>query len=259
MKIIGFVAALCLLSGLVSSSFAKDAEEQRTFDETYSFDAGGRLRLENQNGAIEVRTWDRDEVRVWARVKVKGRDSREAEEMLEEVEIRVEQSSGRLEIYSDHPRKGWGWGRGISISYELTVPSEIDLMLDTVNGNIEVGEIRGEVIARTTNGGIEVDRVEGSVSAKTTNGGIEVELASFDESSDLEFTTTNGSIHVALPKDIKGAFEARTTNGHIETDFPITVRGKFSNKSVKGDLNGGGNALIRLKTTNGSIFLKEVF
>ncbi|MBT5875484.1 MAG: DUF4097 family beta strand repeat protein, partial [Candidatus Latescibacteria bacterium] len=197
MKIIGFVAALCMLSGLMSSTAAKDAEEQKTFDETFSFDSGGRLRLENQNGGIEVRTWDRDEVRVWARIKVRGRDSREAEEMLEEVEIRVEQSSGRLEIYSDHPRTGWGRGRSVSISYELTVPSEIDLKLDTVNGNIEVGEIQGEVVAQTTNGGIEVDRVEGSVSAKTTNGGIDIELATFDGSSDLEFTTTNGSINVA--------------------------------------------------------------
>ena len=258
MKRIGLIVTFCL-AWMVSESAARDVTEQKTFEETVSFTAGGEVRLDNQNGGIEVRTWDRNEVRVWARIKAQGRDRAEAEEMLDEVEIRIEQNGDHLEIYSDHPRGGWGWGRSVNVVYELTVPEKIDLDLDTVNGGIEVGTIEGQVRLTTSNGNIEVDRVHGSVTAKTTNGGIDVELAAFDGSEDLEYTTTNGSINVSLPKDIKGSFEAKTTNGHIETDFPITVRGKFSRKSIRGDLNGGGSTLIRLKTTNGSIYIREVY
>ena len=89
------------------------------------------------------------------------------------------------------------------------------------------------------------------------NGRLGVELMAYDGKDDLEFTTTNGSIRVLLPKDIKGNMEAMTTNGYIETDFPITVQGRFSKKSIQGDLNGGGPMQIRLKTTNGSIYMEE--
>lgn len=242
---------------MVSVGIGREVTEQKTFEETVSFRAGDRLTLRNENGSVAVRSWNRNEVRVFARIKAQANDRREAEELLEEVKIRIEPSGGRLDIYTDAPRNPWRRNRNVSIQYELTVPSRVDLDVETVNGGVDVDTITGEVRVRTTNGGIDAIRLQGSVQAETTNGGIEVELATYDGKDDLSFSTTNGSIHVSLPKNVKGSFEARTTNGHIETDFPITIRGKFSRKSISGDLNGGGATQIRLKTTNGSIYLRE--
>ena len=274
MKCFAMLSMFCIVFS-VSPSQAEDDEQQKTFEDSISFKPVEALRLENLNGKIEVRTWEREEVRVRALIKATGRYTEEVEEILGALKIRIEQTDNRLEIYSDHPRKEWGWGRSLSVSYELTVPKRIDLDLNTTNGSIEIGTVEGKIGANTTNGSIyigtvegqlranttngnvEIDGVQGSVSVRTTNGGIDVELTSSDGSEDLLYTTTNGSINISLPGDIKGNFEAKTTNGHIETDFPISVRGKISGKTVKGDLNGGGDTNISIKTTNGSIYIRQ--
>ncbi|MBI4553355.1 MAG: DUF4097 family beta strand repeat protein [Candidatus Latescibacteria bacterium] len=250
--------AVCLV-WVACVGAAREATEEEIFERTLPLKPGGLLTLENENGGVTVRSWDRNEVKIWAKKKAYAHDEEEAAELLKEVEIRVDQTADRIDILTDRPRRSSFGNRGVNVTYEITVPKEISLELDTVNGGVEVEEITGTVQANTTNGGVEVRRVRGAVQARTTNGGIEAELLSYNGRDDLTFTTTNGSIRVTFPKDIKAHLEARTTNGHIETDFPITVQGRFSQKSIEGDLNGGGGPLIRLKTTNGSIFLLEAF
>ena len=109
---------------------------------------------------------------------------------------------------------------------------------------------------KTTNGGIEVREGKGSVQAKTTNGGIDVELLEFEEDEDMNFRTTNGSIRVYFPENLRADIDARTTNGSVRTDFPIEVRGKFSKRRLKGKINGGGGRIV-LHTTNGGIKILE--
>jgi DUF4097 and DUF4098 domain-containing protein YvlB len=243
--------------GSASATFRSQAID--TFEKTVPFAPGGHLLLENENGGIDVRSWDKEEVQIYARIKVEASDREEAEALLKEVQIRVETQGDRIAIYTEKPREFFGRNRNAAVSYELVVPEKISLDLRTVNGGVRVDTITGEVLVSTTNGGIEVDRISGAVEAHTTNGGIDVDLMAYNGASDLEFRTTNGTITVTLPKDVKGTLEAETTNGHIEVDFPVTIQGRFSKKSIQGELNGGGPALIRLRTTNGSIHLREAF
>lgn len=255
MRLAGFSVLLGIFF-LVAVVPLNAATIQEVFEKNVPFDPGGELTLDNMNGSVEIRSWSKAEVGIWARIKVEGRDRDEAEELYESVNIEVEETSGRVAIYTDAPRN-LGRGRQISVEYEINVPEEIDLDVRTVNGGVDVRTVTGHIRLRTTNGSVEAVGLHGNVQAGTTNGRVEVELLAYDGEDDLEFTTTNGSIRVTLPKDIRGEMEARTTNGHIETDFPITVQGRFSKKSIRGDLNGGGPTLIRLKTTNGSIYMEE--
>ena len=72
----------------------------------------------------------------------------------------------------------------------------------------------------------------------------------------MNFRTTNGSITLTLPSDLRAGLTARTTNGSVQTDFPITVQGTFRKNRLEGEINGGG-ASIELRTTNGSIRIRE--
>lgn len=231
----------------------------RTVDKTIPLSMGGSLRLDNENGGIDVRSWDKPEIKLFARINTGGHDDQEAEELLQEVDIKIESSANHVVIYTDTPRRGFQGNRYVTVSYELTVPNKIDLDLHTVNGRVEVDEITGEVRVNTTNGGVDVRRVNGAIQAVTTNGGIEAELLTFNGKTDLEFRTTNGSISATLPEDVKGTLDAETTNGAIDIDFPVTIQGRLSKKSIRGELNGGGPVSIMLHTTNGSIRVRDTF
>ena len=214
--------------------------------------------------------------------------------LLEETTVVFDRNEDRINIRTEIPepkRK-----RNVSVAYTLTVPEEIDLGLNSVNGRIQVNGVSGVVHATTTNGSVGLSGITGAVQARTTNGGIElsgitgvvdarttngkvdlsevlgpievsaingsIEVANSQVSEQAQFIvagTVNGGIEVSLPKGLKAHLKASTVNGHIESDFPVAVKGRIRGrigKSVDGTINGGG-ILIRLDTSNGSIRLKE--
>lgn len=141
----------------------------------------------------------------------------------------------------------------VEVNFTIRVPAGVSFMGRTVNGEIDVQSLDGNVDARTVNGDVEIS-TSGFAEANTVNGSITAEIGSSDWTGTLEFETVNGSITVELPDGVGADVVARTINGSIETDFPLTVRGRFSSRSLSGSIGGGGDR-ISLETVNGSVRL----
>jgi DUF4097 and DUF4098 domain-containing protein YvlB len=206
------------------------------------------------NGSITVEAWDGDEIRVQARVQVKGDD---AEETAAKVEIHTDGG----DVYATGPKKekkGWtrmfgGGDRAWRVSYRVMVPRDIELAVKTTNGGISVTGVAGDIEFDTTNGGVKVINAGGNVEGSTTNGGVYVGLdpkAWGGDSIDLE--TTNGGIEVELPDEIDARIEARTTNGGVRVAHPVTIE-KSSRTRLNGTIGDGSKARLRARTTNGGV------
>ena len=160
---------------------------------------------------------------------------------------------------ADHPNECRPGGRGrnstdnidVSVHFTVHVPRGVDFVGRTVNGEIEVESLSGNVEAYTVNGDVEVS-TSGLAQASTVNGSIRARIGTADWEGSLEFETVNGSITVELPAGVGADVTAATVNGGIETDFPLTVQGRFSSKRLSGTIGGGGPRLW-LETVNGSI------
>lgn len=249
-------AALALLAA--APALAVEVEER--FDEIYELAPGGSVAVANVNGAVVVEGWDRDEVRVVAVKKAKAASRDRARELLERLEVRVDHRPDRIEIDTRRPESssgffGWLFGNESHghVSYTLSVPRRSDVEVDTVNGKVHVRDLEGHVEADTTNGGIEVEDVRGSVDAGTTNGGIRVLLADVSGDRSMRFSTTNGGIHLTLPRDVRATLEASTTNGGIDLEnLPAADVRSHGRRHLRASINGGGSK-IELSTTNGGI------
>ena len=142
--------------------------------------------------------------------------------------------------------------------------------VNTSNGSITAEDIDGSVIAHTSNGRIKLVNIEGLTSATTSNGSIQVLNSAnignlktsngsikahiVNVSSDVDITSSNGSITLYLTKDLNANIEAKTSNGKIKLyDFPITVN-DISKTKVSGSIGDGGN-LLDLRTSNSNIHL----
>ena len=237
----------------------------KEFRKVLDFKEGGEFVLKNTNGNIEVESWNRESVEIYAEIEVRAGNRRDAEEFLKRVEILIDQDRDRIEVEAEYPKKrggdflDWVFGGGnprLSIRYRIKVPSRTDLELRSTNGRVEVMDVQGFVELSTTNGNIVADRMKGAVNAKTTNGGIQVAIDRLSGLEDMIMRTTNGSIRLTLPRDVEADIEASTTNGGISTDFRLEVEGQFNRKHIRGRVNGGG-PLIELHTTNGGIRIYE--
>lgn len=263
----GILLSLLLSTLFLSPLFAREIEE--TFKKNIPVNEATLLTVENKNGSIEIRSWDNDEIEVVAYKKVRADDKETALRLMEELKIVIFERGDEIEVITEYPHSkrnngggfwswvmGRSWNTGYSVSYEIRVPRQFDLNLESTNGRIEVLDCSGRMRLETTNGKIIADDVSGSARCNTTNGSISASFIKVLEQEEMSFSSTNGSIKVYLPRNIDAEISARTTNGSINCDLPVSERYNRSRKKLDAVINDGG-MLIYLKTTNGSIHIRE--
>ena len=109
-------------------------------------------------------------------------------------------------------------------------------------------------MARSSNGKIELDQHCGSVDASTSNGLIRVSMEEVGKAG-VALATSNGRILLELPEEVDADVDIRVDNGVIRNDRALCKATRASNGQVRGQLGAGG-ALIKLRTSNGSISLR---
>jgi DUF4097 and DUF4098 domain-containing protein YvlB len=167
-----------------------------------------------------------------------------------EIAAQVELSADGGRIKADGPRVGRheSWG----VSWELRVPHDVDLDLETNNGGIHVEDVAGDIRFSAENGGISLVAVGGDVRGHTENGGLRIELAGDTwRGRGLDAETQNGSVTIRVPTDYSAELETGTVNGPISLDFPVTVRGRIGRRIAT--TLGQGGPMIRAMTTNGGV------
>jgi hypothetical protein len=216
----------------------------------------GRLSLDaGQNGGATIKGWLRGDVLIRARVDASG-DTESAAAILAS-RVTVDGSGGQVRATGPESGNNSWW----SVSYEIFVPQVTDLTLKTNNGGITVSDVRGQIHFDANNGGVHLKRVVGDVTGATVNGGIQVELAgTMWDGRQMELSTHNGGVTVAMPAQYSARIQAETGMGRIQSDFPVNMQGllQASDRTRKLDFNvGAGGAPIHITTGNGSIRLKR--
>jgi len=137
--------------------------------------------------------------------------------------------------------------------------------LKTTNGNIVVfeagpSEIGDTFAARTEGGTISLQNVEhrqldvSSISGSVAYNGAILSGGTYN------LTTTNGSIRMAIPQNSACRVSATYSQGRFETEMPFTVEEETVQpgaKTVKGKFGNGGDAVIRLISSIGSIAIRK--
>jgi hypothetical protein len=212
--------------------------------------ARGRLTVDGgQNGGISVLGWDRDEIRVVARMQASARRERDASALLDEVRI---ETGSEVRASGPRMRDGESWG----VSFTVYVPRRTDLSLDTHNGGIRIRDVDGAMRFRAVNGGVSLADVGGDVRGETQNGGLQVALAgSRWRGTGLDVRTQNGGVQLSIPERYDADLETGTVHGRFDIDIPITVRGRID-RTIRTQLGAGG-PLVRVMTTNGGVRVRR--
>lgn len=248
------LGTLCALLLLTAEGNASDGNRAFTeeFHQTYTMAKGGRVELENINGAVHITGWDRNEVKVDA-IKYAGR-----KEMLDDARIVVDAGSDYVSIRTDYRERNQIFtdddsNNPASVEYTLMVPrsSRLD-EVKLINGALDITGVDGEVRASTINGKMQAVGLSGRAKLSTINGRLDARFDRLGESP-LEITSVNGSVELTLPSDAKAEIEANTVHGGIENDFGLTTHAhRYVGHDLHGELGGGG-IHIEIRNVNGRI------
>jgi hypothetical protein len=129
-----------------SIDYSGEGDEVREeFHQTYPLSLTGRVALENINGGVQIKIWDRAAVQVDA-VKRANRKER-----LAEAKIDVDASEDSIRIKSEYP--DWNqnyrsdkYDNPATIDYILTVPRKAALeSIELINGSLDIDGVEGNV------------------------------------------------------------------------------------------------------------------
>lgn len=125
--------------------------------------------------------------------------------------------------------------RNVSISYELVVPAETKLRMDSGSGDQQVSGVRGPVVANTGSGNIWASDIGGNLEADTGSGDVVLERVRGDVRAD----TGSGSVRAT---DVGGSLWSDTGSGDVVVTF--TSASPAGDHRVDVD-TGSGNVEVR--------------
>jgi hypothetical protein len=250
------LGTLCALFFAVAQGQASESRRYtEEFHQTYPLAAGGRVELDNINGAVHISGWDRNEVKVDA-VKYAS-----TKERLDEAKIDVEAGNDFVSIRTRYPNHDYtfngGWNDPAGVEYTLMVPRGARLdEIKLVNGSLDIRGVSAEVRASCINGKMLAEGLQGRVKLSTVNGRMEARFEHLTNSP-VELSSVNGGVELILPSDANAELEASTISGGIDDDFGLRVRHhRFVGHNLHGQLGGGGTQ-IRLSNVNGRIEIRH--
>ena len=232
------IKMLVIVSALIVSLWAGEAHAAKgQFEQTLSVDESILLDVSTGSGSITVSSGASGTVEIIGRIKVgKGvfrRSQGDAEELVQRFEENppVELKDGRLLV--GHI-KDKDFRKNVSISYEIVVPADTEVISDTGSGSQEISGVGGPVKADAGSGSITLSDIGGAVTARAGSGRIKAEriAGSFDARA--------GSGTIDLIQVAPGDVSASTGSGSIEL---IGVEGALSANAGSGRITVQGTQI----------------
>jgi len=243
------------------------ARAEGHFDRTLTVSGAVELDLTTGSGEVNVKTGGSNQVVIHATVRSSndwwGGD---ADGAIRSVESNppIAQSGNSIRVGFNLPEDA---KRHVSIAYEVTVPPDTTLQVNTGSGEISVEGVRspsklhtgsGSIRARdlgpqsrleTGSGSIHADSVAAPAYANTGSGSIQ---GDFTGTGDVEVRTGSGGIDI---RGVSGGLRARTGSGHITVDG--SVKGPWQLHAGSGNvrmaLSSGAGFDLNAHTGSGSI------
>lgn len=261
MNLIPMKKLLFLLS--VTSLLYLPATAQRKIEKSYKLPASGKINLDFQEvSVVKVKTWDKNEIGIQATVSINNGENDEAFELKVQEGTDAISLETILNNEENIPRKNFITTKDGTRYFVKTADwnsKEVQEFIAT-HGDEGVSFVGSGILKD-----IFIDVFipgNADLSVYSKNGDIEVE----NFSGPLVANSKNGVVDISVPQDYKATFELRTRHGEIYTNLPLeqkkTVGTEVDNRRDKwnvvyGKLNGGG-PVMNLESKNGSIYLRKI-
>lgn len=179
---------------------------------TFTVTANPEIELDTFDGAIEIHSWDRDEVEV----EIEKRAMEQA--LVDAIQVTAEQQGNKIVVKVTAPPRSEDFG-GVQIGVHFSpsarlrvvVPRNSQLTALSRDGAITIEDVSGKISLTTNDGSVRGSRLGGEIHVRSGDGAIRFDRAS----GKLDLETDDGSITVEAQPT---ALRARTMDGTIRLE-----------------------------------------
>jgi hypothetical protein len=140
---------VCIILFVNSLIISAQQEVSKEFHEEYDASDQTSLLLDNKYGNIDIRDWDRQQVKIDVFVTVKHSNPERAQRLLDDIDVSFSSSGNQIKVVTEiDPRfsrnSQWGNGKAFEINYTVQMPKQVNLELYNKYGNVFISELTGE-------------------------------------------------------------------------------------------------------------------
>jgi DUF4097 and DUF4098 domain-containing protein YvlB len=226
-----------LLMLLAAGTARGDETASRTDRISVTLARGSTVRIENVSGDLVATPGS--QFSAVATIVVVAPTKDKAQEVLEKVRLVQQRDGNEFAVETRWPESRWRFDSGysgrrrtarcencrINARFEITVPPGVTAVLTTVNGDVRVRDLDGDLDLQTVNGRIEARGVRRSLDAETVNGNVAAEAVAVPAgAAAFALETVNGAVTLTLPKEARFDLSAATMHGSIASTFALPRR-----------------------------------
>ena len=206
-------------------------------DQTRPLDPRGRVEIENLKGRVEVRAWDRQEVKVTGTLG----------DGVEKFSLEGDRRSLRIEV--KYPSRS---GRTEPTVLIVQVPMLADLEIETVSADIDVHgiasrelsleSVSGDIVANGAPREARVESVSGDVRLVLNSADVSVDTVSGELSlqgrlnGEVSMESVSGNLRLDNLGERMRSLSAGTVSGDMDLKLALQDGGEIRTESVSGDL-----------------------
>ncbi len=260
-----YVMFLLLLSPIIWGACTDDGDDNNgnngdvnntnfNAEEPFSYTIGVEnrtlLRLVAINGDVTVTgTPGANSFIITGIRRVESESTADAEEHLAELDVATHSTSN--EVFAETIQPEETHGRNYIVHYTITLPTNLEVDVTNVNGQVAINSIDNTVSVININGDTDLYEISGSAAVQLTNGTIDSRI-NLPPDGIIGMSVVNGAIELDIPQNTSAAFSASVTNGSINVSNLVLQNEENTATSLSGIL-GAGQGAISLTTTNGNI------
>jgi len=205
-------------------------EKGNKIEKTFTVKAGDQLEVSTDVGELAVTGTDKHEVSVV--VSING-----SEDRMDKFHVGFDQTGNTVKIVGKNDRDHFRFFDNgfLNVRYQIQVPREFNIRVETAGGDIIVENTKGKVEGGTSGGDIELTKLDGPVHLKTSGGNIKI----MDSRGDFVMSTSGGNIN---GDGVIGDMDVETSGGNI------TIRDSDGKLTAS---TSGGDIKVRLKDNKG--------
>lgn len=229
-------------------SFISKQEFTKTIKKEFPISPDGTTSLTNKYGKIDVKTWQKNRVKIEVTILVKTASESKAQEVFDRINIDFSNSDDyvKAETSISSKRNSWfNWGNNKSefeINYDVFMPKTGSLKLTNKYGDAFVSEIDGNADINVKYGSFNLEGVGDDlevylgygagtvVKARDVDATIAYSKIRFKETQDIDFSTKYSKIAVENATDIRT--ETRYDNYDLDEIREFKCDGSYGDVEI---------------------------
>jgi hypothetical protein len=220
------ISILLLSLALAGYSQRFDGEKSRTIEKQYSTDKSETLAVSNSFGKVQVETWDRNEIAVKVELIGRGSSEREAQKVLDNLEVEINQSASSISFKTVvNSRLKGNNDEGFEVNYTVKLPSDNPIDISNKFGDVFIDDRTGTVKADVAYGALKTERLEGQADVEVSFGSGYLEYLA---DAELEIKYSNVEIDEAKSIRIEEGF----SDLKIENVAKLDLQAKYGSVDI---------------------------